>query len=221
MMTQLPRTIFALMTLAALGAASASAQSPTQPATQKPAPAPAAPATGASKPPANLPTGVATPADYRIGIDDVLTVVFWREQNMNADVVVRPDGKITLPLINEVDAVGLTTEELRAKLVKEAARFVTDPNATVVVKQINSRKVFVTGEVGRPGAFPLSDTMTVIQALALAGGLREFANASGIIVMRNEGGQTKSFKVNYKDIRKGKNLQQNIVLKPGDTIVVP
>jgi polysaccharide export outer membrane protein len=225
-MMQLPRKSFALMAIAGiLCTAGASAQSTSQP---KPAQTPASPQkpvnpppSGTVKPPANVPVGVTTPADYRIGIDDVLAIVFWREQNMNADVVVRPDGKITLPLINEIDAVGLTTEELRARVVAAAGRFVTDPNATVVVKQINSRKIFVTGEVGRPGSFPLSDSMTVIQALAMAGGLREFADASAIIVMRNEGGQPKSFKVNYKDIRKGKNLQQNILLKPGDTIVVP
>jgi polysaccharide export outer membrane protein len=194
--------------------ASKSAPSQSTPAQTKPQtpPAPTAPA---------QPQGVPTPADYLIGSDDVLSVLFWSEKNLSSDVVVRPDGKITLPLLNDVQASGLTPEQLRKSVMDGAARFVTDPNVTIVVKTINSRKVYVTGQVNKPGTFPLTDSMTVLQMLALAGGLQEYADAEKVLVMRIEQGQTKSFKFNYKDVRKGKNLQQNILLKPGDTIVVP
>lgn len=165
--------------------------------------------------------GVAVPADYVIGPDDVLQIVFWQEKDLSAEVVVRPDGRISLPLINEVHASGTTPAQLRTAIMQAASRFVTDPSLTIFVKTINSRKVFVMGMVARPGPYPLNDSMTVLQMLATSGGLAEYAKASEIVVMRTEQGQTKSFKFNYNDVRKGKNLQQNIALRPGDTIVVP
>jgi len=168
-----------------------------------------------------MPVGVSLPAGYVIGSDDVLTIVFWREKDLSADVVVRPDGKISLPLLNDVVAAGYTPEQLRAQLVKTAAKFLEDPNATVVVKEIHSRKVFVTGQVGKSGSYPLTGDMNVLQAIAHAGGLLEYADGKNIVVLRSENGQERNFKFNYKDVVKGKNLQQNILLKPGDTIVVP
>jgi polysaccharide export outer membrane protein len=165
--------------------------------------------------------GVGVPADYVIGPDDVLQIVFWQEKDLSAEVVVRPDGRISLPLINEVHASGTTPAQLRTAIMQAASRFVTDPSLTIFVKTINSRKVFVMGMVARPGPYPLNDSMTVLQMLAMSGGLAEYAKASEIVVMRTEQGQTKSFKFNYNDVRKGKNLQQNIALRPGDTIVVP
>jgi polysaccharide biosynthesis/export protein len=164
---------------------------------------------------------VTPPPDYVIGADDALNIVFWREQDMSAEVVVRPDGHISLPLLNDVKAVGLTPEQLRVTLNEAAKKFVEEPNATVVVRAINSRRVFVQGSVMRGGPYPLSAGMTVLQALALAGGVTEFANAKNISVVRNEDGASKSFKFNYKDVLEGKNLQQNIVLRPGDSILVP
>jgi polysaccharide biosynthesis/export protein len=165
--------------------------------------------------------GTAVPADYLIGPDDVLQVVFWQEKDLSAEVVVRPDGKISLPLINEVQASGATPAQLRTTIMQAASRFVTDPSLTIFVKTINSRKVFVMGQVNKPGQYPLNDSMTVLQMLATAGGLAEYAKGAKITVTRTEQGQTKSFKFNYNDVRDGKNLQQNIVLRPGDTIVVP
>jgi polysaccharide export outer membrane protein len=194
-------------------------QATTQAPATAPAPAPQAPA---QTPPAVVPQQAApTPADYVIGPDDVLQIVFWSEKNLSSEVVVRPDGKVSLPLLNDVQAAGLTPEQLRKAVMDGASRFVTDPSVTIVVKTINSRKVYVTGQVNKPGPFPLTDSMTVLQILALAGGVQEYADTQNILVMRTEQGQTKSFKFNYKDVRKGKNLQQNILLKPGDTIVVP
>jgi polysaccharide export outer membrane protein len=184
------------------------------------------PAAPGAKPPAQPASdaalqAVTVPADYVIGPDDVLQVVFWQEKDLSAEVVVRPDGRISLPLINEVAASGSTPAQLRTAIMQAASRFVTDPSLTIFVKTINSRKVFVMGMVTRPGPYQLNDTMTVLQMLATAGGLAEYAKAGEIVVMRTEQGQTKSFKFNYNDVRKGKNLQQNIALRPGDTIVVP
>jgi polysaccharide export outer membrane protein len=156
-----------------------------------------------------------------IGPDDVLTVVYWRDKEMTTDAVVRPDGKISLPLLNEVQAAGLTPSELRERLTDESKRFIEDPNVTVVVKQINSRKVFVLGEVGRPGPHPLTAPTTVLQLLAAVGGLKEYADSKKIVVIREENGHQKTFRFNYKDVITGKNLSQNIELIPGDTIIVP
>lgn len=189
-----------------------------EPARQRTPPArpPAAPQPGAPR------NGVTPPADYVIGPEDVLAVLFWREKDLSVEeVVVRPDGMITLPLLNDVRAAGLTPEELRDALAKAASRFVEDPSATVVVRQINSRKVFVTGQVGRPGAYPLLGQTTVLQAIAQAGGLLEYAKANDILVMRQVNGRTQTFKFRYKDVIRGKRLEQNIELKPGDTVVVP
>jgi polysaccharide export outer membrane protein len=195
----------------------APAQPPPPVATAPPgsvAPAPASVATPAPPP-------LVVPGDYTIGPDDILSVVFWRDKEMSADVVVRPDGRITLPLVNDVVAVGLTPEQLRDRIREQAAKYVEEPTVTVVVKQINSRKVFISGMVGRQGAYPLSAPTTVLQMLSMAGGVSEYADEKKIIIMRTENGRQQALKFNLSDIKKGKNLQQNIELKPGDTIVVP
>ncbi len=159
--------------------------------------------------------------DYIIGPDDVLSIVFWRDKDISSEVAVRPDGRISLPLLNDVQAGGLTPLQLRDRLTKAAEEFVEDPNVTVVVRQINSRKVFVTGEVAKPGPYSLTTPTTVLQMLAMAGGLREYADAKHIVIMRTENGRPTSYAFNYKDVAKRKNLRQNIELKPGDTIIVP
>jgi polysaccharide export outer membrane protein len=215
--------------LAVVAAASMAAQQ--KPAAPPPKPVAMPPQTPAAppqngnpaKPPAgvNIPAGVPTPADYVIGPDDVLTVVFWREKDLSGDVAVRPDGMITLPLLNDVKATGLTPEQLRDQLTKAAEKFVEVPSVTVVVKQINSRKVFVTGMVGKAGPYPLTGPTTVMQMLAMAGGVHEFADQKNITILRTENGRQIAFRFNYKDVKKRKNLKQNIELKPGDTIIVP
>ena len=168
-----------------------------------------------------IPTGVTPPPDYVIGPDDVLTIVFWRDKDMSSDVSVRPDGKISLPLVNEVQAAGLTPEQLRVQVTEAAAKLIEDPTVTIVVKAINSRRVFVTGNVGKPSVYPLSAPTTVLQMIATAGGILEYAKAKDIRIMRTENGKSVSFKFNYKDVSQGKKLEQNILLKPGDTIIVP
>lgn len=176
-------------------------------------------------PPSNGAAGAVTaalPASYVIGTDDVLAVVFWHDKDMSADAVtVRPDGKISLPLLNDVHAAGYTPDQLRAILVQAASKYVEEPNATVLVKEIHSRKVFITGNVSKPGIYPLSGEMNVLQLIAQAGGLLEYADAEKIVVMRSDNGPAKYLTFNYKDVLKRKNIQQNVLLKPGDTIVVP
>jgi polysaccharide biosynthesis/export protein len=175
----------------------------------------------ASAPSGGNGSGVVVPADYVIGPDDVLAIAFWREKELSAEVVVRPDGKISLPLLNEVHAAGLTPEQLRERVMQEANRYVEDPNATIVVKEINSRRVFITGMVHKPGPYSLTSPMTVIQLIALAGGLQEYAKEKNIAVMREEDGKQVRYRVNYRDLVAGRNLRQNIDLRPGDTVIVP
>lgn len=178
-------------------------------------------ASAVAPPVGSVRSGGELPAGYVIGPEDVLSIVFWRDKDMSADVVVRPDGRISLPLLNDVQAAGRTPDQLGAELVAAAGKFIADPNATVVVKEIHSRKVFITGNVAKPGSYPLSGDMNVLQLIALAGGLAEDADAKNIVIMRNEAGHAQSFKFNYKDVVKQRGVQQNIALKPGDTVVVP
>jgi polysaccharide export outer membrane protein len=168
-----------------------------------------------------IPKGVDLPADYVIGPDDTLDVIFWRDKDMSALVSVRPDGRVTLPLLNDIQAAGLTPDQLRTTVMAAATKFVEDPNVTVVVKVINSRKVFVTGMVAKPGPYALMGPTTVMQALSVAGGIQEFADSKNILIMRNENGRPVAYRFNYKEVLKRKNLKQNIELKPGDTVVVP
>jgi len=164
---------------------------------------------------------VAPPADYVIGPGDILGIVFWREPDMSGDVIVRPDGRISMPLLNEVMVNGLTPDQLHEKLTKEAQRFVQDPNVVVVVKQINSRRVFITGQVAKPGFYPLTTSMNVLQLISTAGGLLEYAKAKDITVERPGNGKSEYFRFNYKDVLARKNPKQNIDLKPGDSVIVP
>jgi polysaccharide biosynthesis/export protein len=185
------------------------------------APVPSAPKPAAPAGAQTAPAGVPLPAGYVIGPEDVLDIIFWKDKDMSTEAVVRPDGRITLPLINEMQASGLTPEQLRDALMAAAVKYVEDPNVSVVVKAINSRKVFITGQVAKPGAYPLTAPTTVMQLIAVAGGLHEFADAKNIIIMRTENGKPTAYPFNYKDVLKRKNLKQNIELKPGDTVVVP
>jgi polysaccharide export outer membrane protein len=193
--------------------APAFAQAKPSPQTQ---PAPAAP------PPAVVrPADVAVPGNYVIGTDDLLGIVYWRDKEMSTDARVRPDGRISLPLLNEVQAAGLTPEELQKKITQESAKYMEDASITIVIREILSLKVFITGEVNKPGPYSITSVTTVMQLISLAGGLREYANSKNIMIMRKEGDKQTSLKFNYKEVAAGKNLKQNIDLKPGDTVVVP
>lgn len=185
---------------------------------QAPVNAPAPAATQATPPSG----GVVPPADYVIGPDDSLSIVYWDHKEMSADVVVRPDGKITLPLVNDIPAVGLTPDQLRQKITDAGSKFVEAPVVTVIVKDIKSRQVSITGEVGKSGWYPINGPMTVIQLIALAGGLQEYADGKHISILRTEKGQPVSYRFNYDEVvKKRRNLKQNIELKPGDQVVVP
>jgi polysaccharide export outer membrane protein len=159
--------------------------------------------------------------NYVIGPDDVLQIVFWREKDLSGEVVVRPDGRISLPLLNDVVAAGRTPDELRTELIERASPFLAEPNATVVVKESRSRKVFITGNVEKPGPYFLTGRTTVVQLIAMAGGLKEFADQKGIVVMRGSGGRQVTYGVDYHSIVRRQNLEQNLDLLPGDTVLVP
>jgi len=193
---------------------------PTTPAAKASAPAPTAPA---AKAPAPTPAGslVTPPADYVIGAGDVLAISYYKEKDMTADYIVRPDGKITLPLLNDLDANGLTTDQLRETLTQQSAKFFVDPNITVGVRTINSRKVFIAGGVNKPGAYDLLVPLDVFSLISVAGGLKEYVNGKDIVIIRTERGKQIPLKFNYKDFVAGKNLIQNIPLKPGDRVAVP
>jgi polysaccharide export outer membrane protein len=177
--------------------------------------------------PAAAPRGMAAAAapvapDYVIGPDDVLSILFWRDKDLSApEVTVRPDGKVTLPLLNDVQASGRTPEELGDAIREAARKFVEDPNPTVIVKEIKSRRVFITGRIEKPGPYPLNGKTTILQLIAMAGGLREFVDGKDISLMRSEKDRQTVFAFNYQDVVKKRYLYQNIELKPGDVVVVP
>jgi polysaccharide export outer membrane protein len=167
----------------------------------------------------------ATPATtdpaYVIGPEDMLDINVWKEPDVSRVVPVRPDGRISLPLINDVQAAGITPQQLAHNVTEKLRQFINGPQVTVIVTQINSQRVFVVGEVLRAGAFPLIPGMTVLQALSSAGGFTTFANVKKIHVMRLRDGKHIELPFNYRDVLNGDNADQNIKLEPGDTVVVP
>ena len=160
------------------------------------------------------------PVPYVIGIDDILHIAVWKEPDLTTTLPVRSDGMISLPLLNDVQAAGLTPMELAALLTQKLKKYVANPNVTVLVTQTNSQRIYVIGEVLRTGPMSLLHNMTVLQALATAG-FTQFANTKGIYVLRVDSSQEKKLPFNYKQVIKGEAASQNIFLQPGDTIVVP
>ncbi len=158
---------------------------------------------------------------YRIGIEDELQISVWREPEISLPVAVRPDGMITLPLLNDIRVVGLTTLELQALLTEKLKAFVTEPQVTVIPRVIRSRKVYLVGEAGRQGAYSLNGNMTVLQLIAEAGGLGPFAKAGSIYILRTVNGQQIRIPFNYKRAIRGEGSQHAVFLLPGDTVVVP
>jgi polysaccharide export outer membrane protein len=154
-------------------------------------------------------------SEFRMSREDVIEVSVWKEPELSRTVPIRPDGKITLPLVGELQAEGLRPADLEANVAKALASYVRDPRVTVIVHDVNGAKVFVTGMVGHPGAFPLRNSMNVLQALAMAGGLAEFADRGDINVLRADG---RHIQVDYDDLVKGRS---KVTLGPGDTVVVP
>lgn len=165
----------------------------------------------------------ASPADagYIISPGDVLDIQVWKEPEISKQVPVRPDGKISLPLLNDVQAAGLTAGALTSNLHEGLKKFITDPQVTVIVSQVNSQRIYIMGEVARGGTYPLLPGMTVLQGLSDAGGFTAFANPKKIYVLRDENGKQMKYPFNYKEVIDGKSSSQNILLQAGDTIVVP
>jgi len=162
-----------------------------------------------------------TDPTYIIGPQDTLSVSVWKEPDLSGNVQVRPDGKVSIPLLNDVQAAGLTAMKLSSQITTGLKKYVADPHVTVVVAAINSRRVYVLGEVAHAGGFALLPDMTVLQAISDAGGLTQFAHGKKIYVLRNESGQQVKYPFNYSKVLKGENPEQNFPLKSGDTVVVP
>jgi len=164
---------------------------------------------------------VSSDPNYVIGPQDTLDISVWKEPDLTRTVPVRPDGKISLPLLDDVQAGGLTPAQLRADITQRLKKYFTDPRVTVIVTTIGSQRIYLMGEVTRAGAYPLLPGMTLLQALSSAGGFTQFANTKNIYLLRVENGKQVKHPFNYKDVVNGKNTAQNTVLKAGDTIVVP
>ena len=158
---------------------------------------------------------------YLIGPTDVLRVHVWKEAELTIDVTVMPDGKITFPLIGEIQAAGRNVTELKKTITEKLQNFVTAPEVTVIVQQSLSRHFYTLGNLNRPGPYPLLPGMTVLQAISTAGGFAQWADEKNILIVRKEGAKEVQLRFNYKVYVSGKNLEQNILLKPNDTIVVP
>ena len=170
--------------------------------------------------PAQQQTAAATTdSSYRIGPQDVLRIDVWKETEISRSVPVRPDGKISLPLLNDVQAAGLTAMELANVISEGLKKFITNPQVTVTVTEILSQRIYVTGEVTKPGAFPLLPKMTALQAISSAGGFTQFANPKKSYVLRTENGKQVKHPFNYKEVLNGK--AEDMPLVPGDTLVVP
>ena len=173
----------------------------------------------------SVPTPVAG-SDYVIGADDTLQISVWKEPDLTESLPVRPDGKISLPLLNDIPAAGLTPMQLKDSITEKLRKYIADPRVTVVVTATAIRvspdgsRVFVTGEVLHTGAMPLLPNMTILQALSAAG-FTQFANLKNVYLLRSENGRQVKLPFNYKDVVKGNHPEQNIALKPGDTVVVP
>lgn len=202
-----------LLSAAALPAQTATAnlKNPEAAATAKPADTPA---------PADT-TRTVAPPEYIVGEADVLRVNVWKEPEVSQTVVVRTDGNISLPFINDVKVSGMTPLQIQNAIAEKLKGFLNNPQVTVTVSEIRSKRAFITGEVIRPGGYSLNSQTSVLQLIAQAGGFTPFARRDSIVVLRTENGKPVRYKFKYKEVVQGKNTDQNISLHPGDTVVVP
>lgn len=173
-------------------------------------------------PAAGPPAAQKSDDSYVIGPADVLGINVWKETEISRSIPVRSDGRISLPLIGEIQAAGRTPHQLQEEITKKLTSFISEPDVTVIVLEIHSQKFNVLGQVARPGTFLLTDSATVLDAIALAGGFRDFAKQKAIYILRQNADGTQSrLPFNYKDVVKGRNIEQNIKLRPRDTVVIP
>ena len=160
-------------------------------------------------------------ANYYLQPGDVLSVSVWKEEDLQQLLLVRPDGGISFPLVGDIKASGKTVDDVRQIITRKLSQLIPDVQVSVALQELNGNLIYVVGKVNRPGVFPFSDNVDVLQALGMAGGATAFAALNDIKVLRRQSGQLKSIQFRYGDIEKGKNLQQNIILKSGDTVLVP
>jgi len=166
-------------------------------------------------------SGRTQPSDYGIGPEDLLEISVWREEDLQRQVLVRPDGKISFPLAGDIQAAGRTTEQVQQDIRQKLQRYIPDPVVTVTVVTVGGNKIYVIGQVNNHGAYVIGRYVDVLQALTVAGGLTPFASENKIKVLRREGDQEIVLPFEYADVKKGQNLEQNVILKGGDTVVVP
>lgn len=160
-------------------------------------------------------------ASYLVQPGDTLQVAVWKEQELQGEILVRPDGGMSFPLAGEIEAAGHTVEDIRKVLQGRLTKYIPDPVVTVVVKKADGSRIFVVGKVNRPGDFALFRPIDVMQALSLAGGATPYADVNAIRILRRDGAHQEVFHFHYDDVRRGKDLGQNILLHSGDTVVVP
>jgi polysaccharide export outer membrane protein len=209
--TYFPRTLlmFLAMSVIALSQAQPASSSTATPATD-------------SAQPANKPVGITVDPGFIIGADDILGVSVWKEPDVSRTVTVRSDGKISLPLVGELDASGKTPKQLEDEIRTKLASYISDPEVTLIVQEIRSHRYNVLGMVSHPGSYVLTSTTTVLDAIAMSGGFRDFAKQKAIYVLRaNPDGSKTRLPFNYREVVKGDKAKQNIKLETGDTVVVP
>jgi polysaccharide biosynthesis/export protein len=170
---------------------------------------------------ARVPLAAAETEPYRVQPGDVLIVSVWKEQDLQSEVLVRPDGGLSLPLVGDVQAAGRSIEDLRAIVDERLRKFIPDASVTIAVKQIGGNRIYVLGKVNRPGEFAFSRPIDVMQALSLAGGATSFASLDNIKILRREHGRQRALTFRYSEVEAGRSLDQNILLQSGDTVVVP
>ncbi len=171
--------------------------------------------------PGGGPPVAAADESYRLGPEDMVKIAVWKDEHLTQEVVVRPDGMISFPLVGDVPAAGRTVEDVRLDIIKRLNKFVPNPHVSVLATKIMSYKIYVIGRVNKPGEFLVGHYTDVLQALSLAGGLTPFAAENDIRIMRRDRGEQRVFPFRYGDVRKGKDLSQNIILERGDVVVVP
>src|SRR5580700_2004918 len=211
-------SLAAMLALALCGTLAAQQPAPEQP---PPAPNQSAKPDSPKEPAADAkPAGPLAPVDpkaYIIGAEDVISIRVWHEPENSGEFVVRPDGKISVPLVGEIQAAGLSPEKLSTNIAESLQKIMVHPEVTVGVLKVNSKKYYIQGEVNKPGSYPLVIDTTVLEALVNAGGFRDFANTKKIVILRG----SDRLKFNYHEVTHGKKMEQNILVKPGDQIIVP
>jgi polysaccharide biosynthesis/export protein len=159
--------------------------------------------------------------EYRLQPGDVVTISVWKEKDLETDALVRPDGGLSFPLVGDVDAAGRTVEDLRAILTQRLKPYIPDPVVTVAIKLIGGNHIYIVGRVNKPGDYPFTTPVDVMQALSMAGGATPFAQLNDIVILRRQNGQERMLRFRYEDVIRGRSLGQNVVLESGDTVVVP